>query len=108
MNAWLILTFAILGELVGTTALKLSAGFTRSLPSVFVIVGYGAAIWLLSRSIQHIPIGISYAVWSGAGAAAAALIGVFFFRESLGWLQGASIGLIIIGVVGLNLSSRPH
>ncbi len=108
MNPWLILALAILGELVGTTALKLSAGFTRFLPSVFVVAGYGAAIWLLSQSIQRIPIGISYAIWSGAGAAAAALIGVFFFRETLGWFQGASIGLIIVGVVGLNLSSQPH
>ena len=108
VNPWLILTLAIIGELVGTTALKLSAGFTRFLPSLFVVAGYGAAIWLLSQSIQRIPIGISYAIWSGAGAAAAALIGVFFFRESLGWFQGVSIGLIIVGVVGLNLSSQPH
>ncbi len=100
MNPWLILTLAIVGELVGTTALKLSAGFTRFLPSLFVVAGYGAAIWLLSQSIQRIPIGVSYAVWSGAGVAAAALIGVFFFRESLGWFQGVSIGLIIVGVVG--------
>ena len=105
MNAWLILSLAILGELVGTTALKLSAGFSRLLPSVFVFVGYGVAIWLLSLSTQRIPLGISYAVWSGAGAAAAALIGVFFFRESLGWFQGASIGLIVVGVIGLNLTS---
>ena len=108
MNAWLILGLAILGELVGTTALKLSAGFSRLTPSVFVILGYAASFWLLSQSIQRLPLSVSYAVWSGAGAAAAALIGVFFFRESLGWLQGSSIGLIIVGVVGLNLSSTPY
>lgn len=108
MNAWVLLVFAILGELVGTTALKLSVGFSRLLPSVFVFVGYGAAFWLMSQSIQRIPLGVAYAVWAGVGVAAAALIGVFFFRESLGWFQAMSIGFIVMGVVGLNFSSQPQ
>ena len=109
VNPWLILTLAIIGELVGTTALKLSAGFTRFLPSLFVIAGYGAAIWLLSQSIQRIPMGVSYAVWSGAGRGSGGA-----YRRLL---LSRIFGLVSRGVYwahycgrrwGSTLSSQPH
>lgn len=108
MNAWFLLALSIISELVGTMSLKASAGLTRILPSVLVFTGYSTAFWFLSQTIQRLPLSISYAVASGVSVAAAALISVLFFRESLNWFQVTSIGLIIVGVVGVNFSSQPH
>ncbi|MGH2463318.1 MAG: DMT family transporter [Candidatus Limnocylindria bacterium] len=99
---WLLL--AIGTEVVATSALKASDGFTRLAPSVIVIAGYGASFYFLSLSLRDIPLGVVYAVWSGIGTAAIALIGVVFFRETLGWVGIAGIGLIVLGVVLLNAS----
>lgn len=98
--AWLAL--AIGSEVVATTALKLSDGFTRWGWGGLVVIGYGVSFYALSVSLRTIPLGVVYAVWSGIGTAAIVLIGWVLFREVLDAVKLAGIGLIIIGVVMLN------
>ena len=99
---WLLL--AIASEVVATSALKASDGFTRLGPAVVVVVGYATSFYFLALTLRDIPLGVTYAVWSGIGTAAIAIIGVVFFRETLGWAGIAGITLIVLGVVMLNLS----
>jgi small multidrug resistance pump len=106
MNAWLTLTLAILAEVVGTSALKASAGFSRLWPSMVVIAGYGVAFYFLSLTLKQIPVGIAYAVWSGAGTVLITLIGVLVFRQKIDLAGMIGIALIIAGVLVLNLLSR--
>jgi small multidrug resistance pump len=95
---------AIGSEVVATSALKASDGFSRLVPGVVVVVGYAASFYFLALSLRAIPLGVVYAVWSGIGTAAIALIGVVFFRETLGLAGIAGISLIVLGVVVLSLS----
>jgi multidrug transporter EmrE-like cation transporter len=106
MNAWLTLALAILAEVIGTSALKASEGFSRLLPSVVVIAGYGIAFYFLSLTLRHIPVGIAYAVWSGAGTILITLIGVLAFRQKIDLAGIAGITLIVAGVLILNLLSK--
>jgi small multidrug resistance pump len=108
MNAFLMLVLAILSEIVGTTALKASQGFTRLWPSLLVLVAYGASFYLLSQSLKQIPIGVAYAIWSGLGTAGIVLLGWLILRETLNPVAFLGIGLIIAGVVVLNLFSSAH
>ena len=98
--AWL--TLAIGSEIVATTSLKLSDGFTRPLPSVVVVLGYAISFYGLSVTLRSLPLGLVYAVWSGVGTAAIVVIGFFVFREVLDAVKVAGIGLIIVGVVMMN------
>lgn len=98
--AWLAL--AIGSEIIATVALKLSEGFSKPIPALIVVIGYGVSFYALSMSLRSIPLGVVYAVWSGVGTAAVALIGVLLFREILDAIKVAGIGLIIAGVVMLN------
>lgn len=102
--SWIYLTCAILFEVAGTTAMKFAAGFTNTLPSVLVFLCYGVAFSLLMLALKTIELSVAYAIWSGAGTALIAAIGITLLGESAGALKLASIGLIIAGVVGLNLS----
>ncbi|MBB6241221.1 SMR family transporter [Rhodanobacter sp. MP1X3] len=106
MNAWLTLSLAILAEVIGTSALKASEGFSRLLPSVVVVAGYGVAFYFLSLTLKHIPVGIAYAVWSGAGTVLITLIGVLAFRQKIDLAGMIGIALIIAGVLVLNLLSK--
>ena len=106
INAWWFLAGAITAEVIATSALKASASFTRLAPSSVVIVGYALAFYLLSLTLKHIPIGIAYAVWSGAGTALITLIGVLAFRQKIDLAGICGIALIIAGVLVLNLLSR--
>lgn len=98
--AWL--TLAIGTEVVATTALKPSDGFTRLGWVAVVVAGYGISFYALSITLRSIPLGVVYAVWSGVGTAAIVVIGFVLFREMLDALRLAGIGLIIIGVIMLN------
>ena len=98
---WLALTGAIALEIAGTTSMKLSHGFTRTIPSVLLFVFYALSFALMTIAVKRIDMSVSYAIWSGVGTAVIALIGVFAFRESLTTVQVVSIVLIIVGVVGL-------
>jgi small multidrug resistance pump len=106
VNAWLLLGAAIVAEVIGTSALKASAGFSRLLPSLVVLLGYGAAFYFLSLTLRQIPVGIAYAVWSGVGTVLITLIGVFVFRQKIDVAGVAGIGLILAGVLVLNLWSK--
>ncbi len=102
--SWVYLLLAIAFEVSGTTCMKLSDGFAHPVSSLFVFVFYGMSIVALTMAVKHIDISISYAVWSGLGTALMAVIGVFWFGESMTVVKAAALGLIIVGVVGVNLS----
>lgn len=106
MNAYVSLAIAIVAEIIATSALKVSEGFSRLLPSTVVVIGYGAAFYFLSLTLKSIPIGTAYAIWSGVGIAIISLIGWLFFKQSLDLAAVIGIGLIIAGVVILNFFSK--
>ena len=101
---YLYLLLAIATEIVGTTLLKYTEGFTRLAPSGAVVVGYGLSFWMLALVLREMPIGLTYAVWAAVGTAVIAAIGIFAFGEPATTLKLLSLGLIIAGVVGLNLA----
>jgi len=100
----LLLFLAIAGEVIGTASLKACDGFTKLVPSIIVIVGYGVSFILFSYSLKGIPIGIAYAIWSGVGTAAIVIIGYFAYGEKLGFIQIIAILLIVIATIVLNMS----
>ena len=105
-TAWVFVVLAIVAEVIGTSFLRASAGFTKPLPSVMVVLGYGAAFYFLSLTLTAIPIGIAYAVWSGVGVTLIAAIGWLFLGQKLDAAAIAGMGLIVAGVVVLNLFSK--
>ena len=104
MPVAVLLSFAIVTEVAATVALRYSEGFTKPAPSAIVVLGYGASFWLLALVLRELSIGTTYAVWSAAGTALIAAVGVFAFGEPATALKLASLALIILGVVGLNLA----
>lgn len=108
MNPWLMLAVAIVAEVVATSSLKLSAGFTRLLPSLLVIGGYSLAFWLLAQVVTRLELGIVYAIWCGAGIALVAAIGIFAYGESVSWQKLLGLLLVAAGAVLLSLSSKGH
>ncbi|WP_411871064.1 DMT family transporter [Vulcanococcus limneticus] len=105
-NPWLLLLLAIAAEVVGTSCLKLSEGMSRPWPSLVVLVAYGTAMLLLSRVVQTLPLGLSYALWSGIGIVAITLVGVLAYRQLPSGGELLGIGLIAAGVVLVNLSGK--
>jgi small multidrug resistance pump len=104
---WLFLVGAILTEVTATTALKLSAGFTRVVPSIVVVVGYVAAFTFLSQALSRgMGIGVAYGIWAATGVALVAIVGAVFLGESLTWVQTGGIALVIAGVLALELGAR--
>jgi small multidrug resistance pump len=106
MNAWLILTLAIAAEVIATSALKSSEGFTRLLPSAAVVIGYGVAIYLLSLVLKSIPVGVAYAIWSGLGVVLITLAAWLVYGQRIDLPGLIGMGLIVAGVVVLNLFSK--
>ncbi len=100
------LAAAILLEICGTTALKLSDGFTRLGPASVVVICYTASFAVLSLALRGIDLSTAYAVWSGVGTALVAAIGIVWFGESAGTWKLACLALIVVGVAGLNLAGR--
>ena len=100
--AWLLLAIAIASEIVATTSLKQSEGFTKPLWSVVVVVGYGLSFFLMAQALKTIPVSVAYAVWSGAGTAVVAAIGMVFLGEPVSLMKVAGVALIVAGVVVLN------
>jgi small multidrug resistance pump len=105
-SGYLYLAAAIVAEVVATSALKSSQGFTRLGPSIVVVIGYGIAFWCLSMVLRTVPIGVAYAIWSGVGIALIALIGWIVFKQSLDLAALVGIGLIVTGVVVLQVFSK--
>ncbi len=106
MSNYLFLTIAIIAEVIATSALKASNGFTNLLPSILVIIGYGIAFYCLSLTLRTIPVGIAYAIWSGAGIVLVSLIGWALYGQKLDFWAIVGIGFIIVGVLIVNLLSR--
>lgn len=104
--AWIYLTAAILFEVVGTVSMKLSHGFTKVIPSVLMIIFYLLAFTCLNFTLKTIPVSVAYAIWSGVGTAAIAVIGYVAFKETLTVMKVTAIILIIVGVALLNISSE--
>ncbi len=103
---WLYLSIAIVAEVIATSALKAADGFTRSGPSLVVAVGYGIAFYFLSLALRGIPVGIAYAVWSGVGIVLISVIGWIAFGQRLDAAAVLGIGMIMAGVIVLNVFSR--
>jgi small multidrug resistance pump len=108
MQSWLYLTGAIFLEIAGTTSMKLSEGFTRTVPSIFIFVFYALSFMALTMALKRIDVSVAYAIWSGVGTALIAIIGVVHFREPMTLIKVVSVGMIIIGVVGLNITGIKH
>ncbi len=102
--SWLYLCLAILLEICGTTCLKLSAGFTQRIYGGLVFAFYGLSFWSLGLALKQIEVSTAYAIWSGLGTALIAAIGIVWFKEPVTAIKIFSIGLIVLGVVGLQLS----
>jgi small multidrug resistance pump len=103
---WLYLAIAIVAEVIATSALKASNGFTRIGPVLILIAGYGVAFFLLSQTLKSIPVGIAYAIWSGVGIVLVTLIGFFLYKQKLDLPALIGIGLIILGVVVMQVFSK--
>ncbi len=108
MYHWFLLAGAIALEIAGTTSMKLSQGFTRPLFSVLLFVFYLGSILLLTLALKRIEVGVAYAIWSGVGTAAIAVIGILFFSESVGLAKIICLTMIVGGVIGLNLFGVKH
>ncbi|GAB7128208.1 SMR family transporter [Silvimonas sp. JCM 19000] len=104
--SWLYLAVAIVAEVTATSALKASAGFSRLLPSLVVVIGYALAIFLLSQTLKTIPVGIAYAIWCGVGIVLVALVGALVYQQRLDWPALLGMALIIAGVLVMQLFSR--
>ncbi|GKS84396.1 QacE family quaternary ammonium compound efflux SMR transporter [Acidovorax sp. SUPP1855] len=105
MKTYLFLIVAILGEVGATSALKASDGFTKLWPSLLSFLGYGVAFYFLSLTLRTIPVGIAYAIWAGLGIVLMALIGLVAFGQKLDIPAIVGIGLILAGVLTINIFS---
>lgn len=109
-KTYAILALAILAEVIATTALSRSASFTRFWPTVITVVGYVIAFWLLSYPLRVMPTGVVYAIWSGMGVVLISAVAWIWYRQALDLAALIGLGLIIAGVLVVNLFSRsvPH
>jgi len=103
---YLFLTIAILAEVAATSALKASDEFTKIIPTIIVIVGYGIAFYFMTLVFRVLPIGITYAIWSGLGIVLVAIVGFIFYKQTLDIPAIIGMGLIISGVVVINVFSK--
>ena len=103
---WLYLAAAIVAEVIATSFLRASAGFTKPLPSIVVVCGYGLAFFFLSLTLDKVPVGVAYAVWSGVGVTLIATIGWLFLGQKLDAAAILGMALIVAGVIVLNLFSK--
>ena len=106
MQHWLYLGVAIVSEVIATSALKTAEGFTRPLPSLIVVIGYGIAFYCLSVVLRTLPVGITYAIWSGVGVALVALAGWLLYGQALDLAAVVGLTLIVAGVIVLNVFSK--
>ncbi len=104
--AWVYLGFAIVAEIIATSALQATQGFTKLWPSVLTLVGYGLAFYFLSLSLRSIPLGVAYAIWSGVGIVCVSIIAFFLYKQSLDLAAILGMTMIVGGVVVINLFSK--
>ena len=103
---WILLLLAIAFEVIGTSCLKLSEGFSKPIPTLVVLVAYSTAMLLISRVVQTIPLGITYALWSGIGIVAIVLVGLFAYKQVPSPGQLVGIATITAGVIIVNLTGK--
>lgn len=103
---WVYLLLVIVSEVVATSALKSSESFSRLWPSVLTVVGYGVAFYLLSLTLRELPVGIAYAIWSGMGIVLVSLAAVVLFGQKLDLPALIGMGLIVAGVIVINVCSK--
>ena len=106
MSGYVWLAIAIVAEVIGTSALRASEGFSRLWPSLVVLAGYGVAFYCLSLTLKSLPVGIAYAIWSGVGIVLITLVALVVYRQVPDVAAIAGLGLIVAGVVVLNLFSK--
>lgn len=106
--AWVLLSIAIFAEIVGTLSLKASDGLSKLWPSIGVLIGYATAFTLMAMSLKKLDVGVTYAIWSGVGIVGAAIGGVIFFDQHLSKMTIFGMGIIIAGVVVMNLGDAAH
>jgi small multidrug resistance pump len=106
VQAWWLLALAIVFEIAGTVSMRLSEGLTHFTPSLLIFVFYAVSFALNTFVVKTLGLSVVYAVWSGVGTVVTAAIGVWYFREPASALKLASIGLVVIGVIGVHAGSR--
>ena len=105
---WLYLIFAVLLDVAGTICLKVSNGLTRLVPTVLMIVFYGAGFLPLALALKTMQVGLVYAVWSALGTALVVAVGIIWFKEPVSSIKVLSLALITVGLILLNISARPQ
>ncbi len=105
MKSWFFLSIAIMAEVVATSALKASEGFTKPLPTLLVALGYAIAFYFLSLTLRTIPVGIAYAIWAGLGVVLITLVGWLLFDQKLDPAAIIGMGFIVTGVIIMNVFS---
>ncbi|RKP57433.1 quaternary ammonium compound efflux SMR transporter SugE [Pararobbsia silviterrae] len=103
--SWIYLVIAGFLEVAWAAGLKHSEGFTRLGPSIFTVVTATASFGLLALAMKHLPLGTAYAIWTGIGAVGAFIFGIIYLGEAVSWMRIASAGCVVIGLIGLKLSS---
>ena len=103
---YIYLALAIIAEVAATSALKASEEFTRLVPSLIVIVGYGVAFYLLTLVLRVIPVGVTYAIWSGLGIVLVTVVGIFLYKQIPDLPAIIGMALIVSGVVVINVFSK--
>jgi len=106
LTSWIYLIAAIVFEVAGTTAMKISEGFTKVMPSIAMAIFYLLSLTALTFALKRFDVSMAYAIWSGVGTALITAVGFYFFKEEMTPMRLVSIGLIILGVVGLHLSGE--
>ncbi|ANP45527.1 quaternary ammonium compound efflux SMR transporter SugE [Candidatus Viadribacter manganicus] len=105
MQAWIMLGAAGLFEIVWAIGLKYADGFTKPIPTAITVTAMVISMWLLAQAARDLPIGTAYAVWTGIGAVGAAILGIILFQESANLVRVGCVALIVVGIVGLKLST---
>lgn len=107
---WIFLSVAIVAEVIATTALRSSEGFTKLVPSLITTAGYIVAFYFLSLTLKHLSVGVAYAIWSGLGTVLIAIVAFLFFKQKLDVPSIIGLTLIVTGVIVINVFSKsvPH
>ena len=106
--AWLLVGLAIIAEITAAFSLRFSNGFTKPLPTTLALAAFGSAFYLISLALVNLPVSTVYPIWAGGGTAGVAVLGVLILREKASFKKGLGIGLVVAGIVILNLTTGGH
>jgi small multidrug resistance pump len=104
--AYVYLALAIISEVIGTSALKASEEFTRLVPSIIVVAGYSSAFYFMTFTLRTLPLGVTYAIWSGLGIVLVTIAGIFLYKQIPDTPAIVGMGLIVAGVIVIHLFSK--